>query len=241
MDATRKARSAERPPSPTAPDGARFRRRRVRLATGAAAVSLALAAALGPAAVDHGSDETATSVATLPVRQEVVTEAPTAPDLDRAQSPRGPTQHDKEVLFLALVQQHQDAEAWYATAAQRAAEAEAARQQEAAEAAAAEEAAQEAAPEPAPEPQDDAPAPSGGGSGVWDQLAQCESGGNWSINTGNGYYGGLQFNLGTWQAMGGSGLPSDNSRSAQIAVAERVLASQGWGAWPSCASQLGLR
>ena len=60
-----------------------------------------------------------------------------------------------------------------------------------------------------------------GGSTVWDALAQCESGGNWAINTGNGYYGGLQFNLGTWHAYGGSGYPHQNSREAQIAVAER--------------------
>lgn len=84
-----------------------------------------------------------------------------------------------------------------------------------------------------------APANAASGS-TWDQLAQCESGGNWAINTGNGYYGGLQFNLGTWQANGGAGNPASASREAQIAVAERVLASQGWGAWPACSAQLGL-
>jgi LysM repeat protein len=83
------------------------------------------------------------------------------------------------------------------------------------------------------------PANAASGS-TWDQLAQCESGGNWAINTGNGYYGGLQFNLGTWQANGGAGNPAAASREAQIAVAERVLASQGWGAWPACSAQLGL-
>ena len=61
-----------------------------------------------------------------------------------------------------------------------------------------------------------------GGSTVWDQLAQCESGGNWAINTGNGYYGGLQFTLGTWQAYGGTGLPSQDSRETQIAIAEQA-------------------
>jgi hypothetical protein len=85
-----------------------------------------------------------------------------------------------------------------------------------------------------------ASAPAVAGGGVWDALAQCESGGNWAINTGNGYYGGLQFSLGTWQANGGQGMPHENSREAQIAVASRVQASQGWGAWPSCASKLGL-
>ncbi|WIE58353.1 transglycosylase family protein [Curtobacterium sp. MCLR17_031] len=84
-----------------------------------------------------------------------------------------------------------------------------------------------------------APANAASGS-TWDALAQCESGGNWAINTGNGYYGGLQFNLGTWQANGGAGNPASASREAQIAVAERVLASQGWGAWPACSAQLGL-
>lgn len=84
-----------------------------------------------------------------------------------------------------------------------------------------------------------APANAASGS-TWDALAQCESGGNWAINTGNGYYGGLQFTLGTWQANGGSGNPAAASRSAQIAVAERVLASQGWGAWPACSAKLGL-
>ncbi|MFE8887654.1 transglycosylase family protein [Pseudarthrobacter enclensis] len=75
---------------------------------------------------------------------------------------------------------------------------------------------------------------------TWDALAQCESGGNWSTNTGNGFSGGLQFTSSTWQAYGGTGSPADASREQQIAVAERVQASQGWGAWPSCSSQLGL-
>jgi resuscitation-promoting factor RpfA len=76
---------------------------------------------------------------------------------------------------------------------------------------------------------------------AWDKLAQCESGGNWNINTGNGYYGGLQFNLGTWRAFGGAGMPNQASRSQQIAVAEKVLAAQGWGAWPACSRKMGLR
>jgi LysM repeat protein len=76
---------------------------------------------------------------------------------------------------------------------------------------------------------------------VWDRLAQCESGGNWSINPGNGYSGGLQFSAGTWSANGGSGSASNASRAEQIRVAERVRASQGWGAWPACSSKLGLR
>ena len=79
------------------------------------------------------------------------------------------------------------------------------------------------------------------GNTVWDALAQCESGGNWATNTGNGYYGGLQFNLGTWQSYGGTGLPSENSRETQIAVATRLRdASGGYGPWPGCAASLGL-
>lgn len=68
----------------------------------------------------------------------------------------------------------------------------------------------------------------------WDAVAACESGGNWAINTGNGYYGGLQFSMGTWQSNGGSGSPHNASREEQIRVAENVLQSQGIGAWPSC-------
>ena len=77
----------------------------------------------------------------------------------------------------------------------------------------------------------------------WDRLAQCESGGDWNINTGNGYHGGLQFSAGTWQAHGGGEFAptaDQASREQQIVVAERTLASQGWGAWPACSSQLGL-
>ncbi len=80
-----------------------------------------------------------------------------------------------------------------------------------------------------------------GGNSVWDRLAQCESGGNWAINTGNGYYGGLQFNAGTWRAYGGTGLPHQASRETQIAIATKVRdASGGYGAWPGCAASLGL-
>ncbi|MGW9477649.1 transglycosylase family protein [Saccharomonospora azurea] len=71
----------------------------------------------------------------------------------------------------------------------------------------------------------------------WDAIAECESGGDWSINTGNGYYGGLQFSLSTWQAYGGTGMPHETSREQQIAVAERVLDGQGIGAWPVCGAR----
>jgi LysM repeat protein len=75
---------------------------------------------------------------------------------------------------------------------------------------------------------------------VWDSLAQCESSGNWGINSGNGFAGGLQFSPSTWAAYGGTGSAASASREQQIAVAEKVQASQGWGAWPSCAASLGL-
>jgi resuscitation-promoting factor RpfB len=80
-----------------------------------------------------------------------------------------------------------------------------------------------------------------GGNTVWDALARCESGGNWAINTGNGYYGGLQFSLGTWHSYGGTGLPSQHTREYQIMIATRLRnASGGYGAWPACAASLGL-
>ncbi|WP_305094793.1 transglycosylase family protein [Prescottella sp. R16] len=72
----------------------------------------------------------------------------------------------------------------------------------------------------------------------WDGVAQCESGGNWAINTGNGYYGGLQFSQSTWEAYGGSGSAHNASKAEQIRVAENVLAGQGVGAWPVCGQYL---
>ncbi|MFJ8594467.1 transglycosylase family protein [Streptomyces sp. NPDC093598] len=79
-------------------------------------------------------------------------------------------------------------------------------------------------------------------SGVWDRIAQCESGGNWHINTGNGYYGGLQFAASTWNAYGGTAYAptADRAgRSQQIAVATKVQRAQGWGAWPTCSARAG--
>ena len=75
-------------------------------------------------------------------------------------------------------------------------------------------------------------------SGNWDAVAQCESGGNWAIDTGNGYSGGLQFSQSPWEANGGAGNPANASREEQIRVAENVLATQGAGAWPVCGSYL---
>lgn len=99
-----------------------------------------------------------------------------------------------------------------------------------------------------------APASSSGGNGggsapsvadgsVWDQIAQCESGGNWAIDTGNGYSGGLQFNAQTWAAYGGTAYAptaAGASREQQIEIASKVQAAQGWGAWPACTAKLGM-
>ncbi|MGY2084815.1 LysM peptidoglycan-binding domain-containing protein [Blastococcus sp. SYSU DS0539] len=78
---------------------------------------------------------------------------------------------------------------------------------------------------------------------TWDRLAQCESSGDWAINTGNGYYGGLQFFPSTWAGFGGTEFaPRADlaTREQQIAIAEKTLAVQGWGAWPACSAKLGL-
>ena len=106
----------------------------------------------------------------------------------------------------------------------------------------------ESKPESSPKPTSPSKPSSSSSSGssstssdsVWDRLAECESGGNWSINTGNGFYGGLQFTLSTWRAYGGTGMPHEATREEQIAVAERVQDAQGWGAWPGCTSKLGI-
>lgn len=88
-----------------------------------------------------------------------------------------------------------------------------------------------------------APAVAAGGT-VWDELVQCEATGNWNINTGNGFSGGLQFTPSTWQAYGGGQYASEAwqaTREQQIEVAEKVQAAQGWGAWPACTAKMGLR
>lgn len=86
-------------------------------------------------------------------------------------------------------------------------------------------------------------APGASADSVWDRVAACESGGNWSINTGNGYYGGLQFSAQTWSGYGGgqyAAYAHQASKSQQIAIAQKVLASQGPGAWPTCSVKAGL-
>lgn len=79
---------------------------------------------------------------------------------------------------------------------------------------------------------------------LWDRVALCESGGNWSANTGNGYYGGLQFSRSTWHSYGGgayAGTANYATRVQQIAIAEQVLHAQGWNAWPTCSAKAGVR
>lgn len=86
-------------------------------------------------------------------------------------------------------------------------------------------------------------APVAASGSVWDQLAACESGGNWAINTGNGFYGGVQFDYGTWQGNGGGAYASRAdlaTREQQIDIASRVQAARGWSPWPACSAKLGL-
>ena len=88
-----------------------------------------------------------------------------------------------------------------------------------------------------------ATSPATAASTVWDRVARCESGGNWKINTGNGYYGGLQFSSRTWRGFGGGKYASRANRATkaeQIAIARRTLATQGPGAWPTCGRKAGL-
>ena len=89
-----------------------------------------------------------------------------------------------------------------------------------------------------------APAANAAPDSAWDKLAQCESGGRWNINTGNGYHGGLQFSPRTWSGFGGkefAPVAHQATREEQIVVAERVLAKQGWNAWPACSRKTGVR
>jgi hypothetical protein len=98
-------------------------------------------------------------------------------------------------------------------------------------------------PVAAPQPAAPAPVVTYDGNTVWDRLAQCESSGNWAANTGNGYYGGLQFSLPTWQGYGGAEFaryPHEATRSEQITVAERLRAARGYQPWPACRAKLGL-
>lgn len=95
--------------------------------------------------------------------------------------------------------------------------------------------------EPEPESEPEPVEPAGVDAGVWDRVAECESGGNWQIDTGNSFYGGLQFTIDSWNWVGGSGMPHEASKAEQIRRAEILLDRQGWVAWPACSEQLGLR
>jgi hypothetical protein len=90
-----------------------------------------------------------------------------------------------------------------------------------------------------------APQPSSPGDpsdpATWDRLAECESFGQWDMNTGNGYYGGLQFSLASWQEVGGAGYPHEASREEQIKRGQALQARYGWDAWPHCSAELGYR
>jgi hypothetical protein len=94
--------------------------------------------------------------------------------------------------------------------------------------------------------EDPAPPSTGGGFGdpgdyaTWDALAECESGGRWDYSAGP-YYGGLQFSVSTWQSVGGTGMPYEHSRETQIHFGQILQARSGWGQWPHCSSELGLR
>jgi hypothetical protein len=83
-------------------------------------------------------------------------------------------------------------------------------------------------------------ASAGGSVAQFERLAACESGGRWAINTGNGYYGGLQFNLATWRGIGMSGYPHQASKAQQIAAGQKLHSQRGWRPWPSCSRRLGL-
>jgi transglycosylase-like protein len=92
-------------------------------------------------------------------------------------------------------------------------------------------------------PRPASPPVTGGDGSVWDALARCESGGNWAINSGNGYYGGLQFSHETWHGYGGGAFaeyPHEATREEQIVVGERLRSTRGYAPWPACRAELGL-
>ena len=143
--------------------------------------------------------------------------------------------------------QQQAAEAQQAAAQQQAAQQQAAQAAQAQQAAAQQQAAQAAAAQQAAQQQQAAQAqqaaPAAAPSSLSDDFArlrQCESGGDYGDNTGNGYYGAYQFSQSTWEGLGYSGLPSDASPAQQDQAAQQLQAARGWSPWPSCSAQLGL-
>ncbi len=102
------------------------------------------------------------------------------------------------------------------------------------------------APPPAPPAEEPAPSepPAGGDPNdpaSWERLAACESGGDWAINTGNGYYGGIQFSLRSWRGVGGTGYPHEASKETQIEMGKRLHSQGGWRHWPACTRSFGWR
>jgi hypothetical protein len=153
-----------------------------------------------------------------------------------AGSTTGPAVHDKLVAaYVEAVGWRQLERFVYASAIRYAAAAHAAAVASERKASAA---VHKSSPSPVSQPEGGEAPPQGS---IWTALAQCESGGDWSISTGNGFYGGLQFTLSSWHAVGGSGYPHQASASEQISRGQALQRIQGWGAWPACARRLGLR
>src|SRR5262245_978729 len=238
------ARTATGPPrwAPARPPAARLPAGRTRLASATLAAGITLALPVGFASsvaafTPSQADPVITWQAHVTLVPPVIEEPQISSDGALAAAAlAGIHRHQQWVRHVRLVRHMRQVAAARAAAAAAAAAAAQAAQNQAPAAPAPQEPAQPAAPAPAPEPE---PQPAGG-SVNWDAIAQCESGGNWSINTGNQFYGGLQFSQPTWEAYGGLAYAARAdlaSREAQIAVAERVLASQGLGAWPVCGAQ----
>jgi len=95
-------------------------------------------------------------------------------------------------------------------------------------------------PSPTPAPTSAPVQVSGSNDDVWEKLAQCESKGNWSINTGNGYYGGLQFSESAWRGVGGTNMPHEASKDEQLMRGKMLQERRGWGPWGACSKKLGL-
>ncbi len=186
-----------------------------------------------------GSRQAATSVTLLPdgFLRVVDKPGPTRAQIlayDRAVDRKRAKQFEQAVAAEQAAQEAaQQAQAEAAAQAQAEAaaqaQAEAAAQAQAAAAAAAQaQAAKTQAPQPAP------------AEGVWAELRNCESGGNYAEDTGNGYFGAYQFALSTWESLGFSGLPSDAAPAVQDEAAQKLQALYGWDQWPACAAELGL-
>jgi flagellar biosynthesis GTPase FlhF len=219
-------------------------RRHARLAALTSVIAMALVAALVTSADSTpGSERPETVQAAAGTDIKLVLLADDAREADRAAFP--PVDHDSPLAHEVAEKERQEEQERLA-AERAAAEAEAKAQAEEAARRAEEEAraraeAEQQQREQQQQQQQEQQAASNADGGVWDRLAQCESGGNWSINTGNGYYGGLQFNLQTWRSVGGSGYPHQASKAEQIHRAQILHSQRGFQPWPACSSKLGLR